>query len=89
MGAFIAHYQEADSSSALTYNSDSELEKTGMGNDFELVYALGCKGGSRQALASLASEENAMAQLIAVAILEFGVILHRHVLLRPTLFHAN
>ena len=89
MSAFIAHYREADSLPALTSNYDSELEKTGKGNDFEAGYTLHEKGGCKQA--SLASDENAMAQLIAVAILEFGIILHRHVLLRPmsTLFRAN
>jgi hypothetical protein len=86
MGAFIAHYREADSSPALTSNNDSELEKTGKGDDFEAGYTLDYKGGHKQA--PLAS---AMAQLIAVAVLEFGIILHRHVLLRPmsTLFYAN
>ena len=34
-------------------------------------------GDSKQLL--LLSDENAMAQLIGVAILEFGVVLHRHV----------
>jgi hypothetical protein len=87
MGAFIAHYREADSSPALTFNNDSELEKTGKGNDFEVDYTLDYKGGNKQA--SLASDENARAQLVAVAVLEFGIILHRHVLLRPILFHAN
>ena len=89
MGAFIAHYREADSSLALTFNNDSELEKTGKGNDFEAGYPIDYKGGTKQA--SLASDESAVAQLIAVAILEFGIILHRYALLRPksTLFHVN
>jgi hypothetical protein len=83
MGAFIAHYREADSPPALTFNNDSELERTGKGkgNDFEAGYTLDYKGGSKQA--SSASDENAMAQLIAVAVLEFGIILHRHVLMLP------
>ena len=67
--------------SSPTFNNDSELEKTGRGNDFEAGYTLDYKGGSKQA--SLASDENAMAQLIAVAVLEFGIILHRHVLCVP------
>ena len=89
MGAFIAHYREADSLPALTFNSDSELERTGKGNDFEAGYTLDYKGGSKQA--SSASDENAMARLIAVAVLEFGIILHRHVLMLPmsTLFYVN
>ena len=87
MGAFIAHYREADSSPALTFNNDPELEKTGKGNDFEADYAFDYKDGNKQA--SLASDENARAQLVAVAVLEFGIILHRHVLSRPILFHAN
>lgn len=67
MGAFIAHYREADSSPALTFSDDdSELEKTENGNDFEAGYKQ----------ASLAPNENAMARLIAVAVLEFGIILH-------------
>jgi len=79
MSAFIAHYREADSPPALTSNNGSELEKKG--NDFEAGYTLDDnKGGSKQASAS---DENAMAQLIAVAVLEFGIILHRHVLMRP------
>jgi hypothetical protein len=81
MGAFIAHHREADSSPAFIFNNDSELEKTGKGNDFEAGYTLDHKGGSKQA--SSASDENAMAQLIAAAVLEFGIILHRHVLLCP------
>jgi len=74
MGAFIAHYREADSSPALAFNNDLELEKTGKGNYFEAGYALDYKSGSKQV--SLASDENAMAQIIAVAVLEFGIILH-------------
>jgi hypothetical protein len=87
MGAFIANYRETDSSPAITFNHDSELEKTGNVNGFEAGYALDYKDGNKQA--SLASDENARAQLVAVAVLEFGIILHRHVLLRPILFHAN
>ena len=86
MGTFIAHYQEADSSPALTSNDDSELEKLGKGNDFEAGYTLDYTGGREQP--SLALYENAMAQLIAVAVLEFGIILHRYVLL-STLFRAS
>lgn len=88
MGTFIAHYREADSSPALTPNNDSELEKPGKGNDFEGGYTLDYKGGSERA--SLASDKNAMAQLIAVAVLEFGIILHRYVLPHMSrLFYAN
>ena len=89
MGAFIAHYREADSSPALAFNDDSELEKTGKGINFEAGCTPDHKGGSNQA--SSASDENAMAQIIAVAVLEFGIIIHRHVFLRPmsTLLHVN
>ena len=45
-------------------------------------------GDSNQALPL--SDENAMAQLIGVAILEFGVILHRHVLcLRGSAYYSS
>jgi hypothetical protein len=38
----------------------------------------------------LLSDENALAQLIGVAILEFGVILHRHVLcLRGSAYYST
>jgi hypothetical protein len=88
MGTFIAHHREADSSPAPAFNNDPELEKTGKGNDFEAGCTLDSKGGSEQA--SLVSDENAMAQLIAVAVLESGIILHRYALPRmSTLFHAN
>lgn len=89
MSAFIAHYQAASSSPALIFNTDSKLENTGMGNEFEAGYTLDDKDGSMQAL--LTSDRNAIAQLIAVAFLESGIIVNRHVLLRPmsTLFHAN
>lgn len=89
MGHFIAHYKETSSSPTLIFNNDSKLEKTGMGNKFEVGLTLDDKGGSKQA--SLTSDGNAMAQLSAVAVLEFGIILNRHVPLRPmsTLFHAN
>ena len=54
MGTFIARVsKEADSPPALTFNNDSELEKTGRGNDFEAGYTLDYEGGSKQA--SLAS----------------------------------
>jgi hypothetical protein len=65
MGAFIAQDREMDSSPALTLNYNSELEITGKGNDFEAGYTLDYKGGSKQA--SLASDKNSMAQLIAIA----------------------
>jgi hypothetical protein len=60
-----------------------------MGNDFIAGYTFDYKGDNKQA--SSASDQNAVAQLVAVAVLEFGIILHRHVLLRPmpTLFHVN
>jgi len=70
-----AHYREADPSPALTFNNDSELEKTEKGSDFEAGFTLDYKGGSKQA--SLASDKNPLAQLIAVAVLELGIILHR------------
>lgn len=88
MGAFIAHHQEADSSPALTFVTDSEPEITGKGNDFEAGYALDYEGGNKEMPST--SDKNALAQLIAVAVLEFGIILHRHVLLRSiSAFHAN
>lgn len=73
------HYREADSSPVLTLNNNSELEKTGIVNDFEAGHTLDYKDGKKQA--SLASDDNAVAQLIAAAVLEFGIILHRYVLL--------
>lgn len=82
MDAFIAHYQEADSSPALIFNSDSDLEKTEKEDDLNAGDTLDYEGGNEQD--SLALDKNAVAQLIAVAVLEFGIILHRHVLLRHT-----
>jgi hypothetical protein len=76
MGVFIAHCQEADSAPALTSNSDSELEKTETGK-YDTGHTLSHIDGSKQA--SPTSDENPVAQLIGVAAIEFGIVLHRHV----------
>ncbi len=84
MGPFITHCQEAGSASALTSNSDSELEKTEMGK-YDAGHTLSHMDGTKQA--SLTSDKNPMAQLLGVAAVEFGIVLHRHVLFHmSTLF---
>ncbi len=84
MGAFIAHCQEAGSTPALTSNSDLELEKTEMGKD-DAGHILSHMDGTKQA--SLTSDKNPMAQLLGVAAIEFGIVLHRQVLFHmSTLF---
>jgi hypothetical protein len=77
-GAYTAHGPEGDLAPAPASHDQghSDLEKTG--KDSDAGHAHSQLGDSKQAL--FLTDENAMAQLIGVAILEFGVILHRHVL---------
>jgi len=69
VGAYTAHGPEADPTSRdHTDHGHSDPEKIKKDSEADHL------GDSKQAL--LLSDENAMAQLIGVAILEFGVILH-------------
>jgi hypothetical protein len=81
VGAYTAHGPEAEFALATTSHDHndhghSDLEK--VAKDSPASHAHSDVSDSKQA--SPLSDENAMAQLIGVAILEFGVILHRHVL---------
>jgi hypothetical protein len=81
VGAYTAHGPEAEFPLASTSgdhndHGHSDPEKVAKGSPAS--HAHSAMGDSKQA--SPLSDENAMAQLIGVAILEFGVILHRHVL---------
>jgi hypothetical protein len=76
VGAYTAHGPEAESALAPTSDhGHSDPEKITKESPASHVHTM---GDSKQALPL--SDEDAMAQLIGVAILEFGVILHRHVL---------
>ncbi len=81
MGTFIAHGQGIGLAPGPTSNNDSkqdpELEKMENGNGSEAGLILSHIDGSKRP--SLVSDENAVAQLVGVAVLEFGIILHRHV----------
>jgi len=59
------------------HNDDGHPDPEKIGKDSEANHVHNHLGDSKQLL--LLSDENAMAQLIGVAILEFGVVLHRHV----------
>jgi hypothetical protein len=80
LGAFVARDPDTESAQAPTSDNGSELETTGKGCDFkyEAGRAISHIGISEQA--SLASDGNALDQSIGVAALEFGTVLHRHVL---------
>jgi zinc transporter 1/2/3 len=75
MGAFVTHGPEAESAPAPISDKSSEPETTGKGNgfDFEAGRTTSHIDGSKQALES---DENAMAQLMGVGGLEFGIVLH-------------
>jgi len=86
VGAYAAHGPEAESASTELAptshdhndHGHSDPEKVAKNSQPEVNHAHSHMDGSKQALPL--SDENAMAQLIGVAILEFGVVLHRHVL---------
>jgi len=85
VGAYTAHGPEGDLALAPT-SHDHGLNPEKVGKDPEAGHANSHSGDSKQAL--LLTDENAMAQMIGVAILEFGVILHRHVPVFPC-FHMS
>jgi zinc transporter 1/2/3 len=74
VGAYTAHGPEAEDPASRD-QGHSDLEKIGKHSD--PGHAHSHSGDSKQVL--LMMDENAMAQLVGVGILEFGVILHRHV----------
>lgn len=74
MGAYTAHGPEAESAlapSSHEHNDHSDPEKVVKDSDSQ--------AHSHMDVQQRLSDENALAQMIGVAILEFGVILHRHV----------
>ena len=80
MGAYTAHGPETESALAPTshdHNDHGHSDHEKVTKDSPDIHAHNPMGDSKQ---EFLSDENAMAQLIGVAILEFGVILHRHVL---------
>jgi hypothetical protein len=81
VGAFTAHGPEAEFASAPTsrdHNDHGHSDPEKVAKDSPASHAHSHMDVSKQEL--LLSDENAMAQLIGVGILEFGVVLHRHVL---------
>ena len=81
MGAYTAHGPEAEFAPAppsRDHNDHGHSDPEKAAKDSPASHAHSPVGDSKQEL--LLSDENAMAQLIGVAILEFGVILHRYVL---------
>ena len=79
MGAYTAHGPEAEiPSPSRDHNDHGHSDPEKAAKDPSASHAHSHMGDSKQAL--LLMDENAMAQLIGVAILEFGVVLHRHVI---------
>jgi hypothetical protein len=77
VGAFAAHGPEAEFPLAPTtpdHNDHGHSDPEKVVKDSPDIHAHSHMGDSKL------SDEDALAQLIGVAILEFGVILHRHVL---------
>ena len=70
MGAYTAHGPEAESALVPSSREHTDPEKVGKDSDSHVHSHMDVQG---------LSDENALAQMIGVAILEFGVILHRHV----------
>jgi hypothetical protein len=80
VGAYTAHGPEAEFALAPTshdHNDHGHSDPEKAAKDSPASHAHSPMSDSKQALLS---DENSLAQLIGVAILEFGVILHRHVL---------
>ena len=77
VGSYAAHGPEADSAQDPTSGDGSDLEKvTKISEVGHVHHHVDIREGK-----SFQTDEDAMAQLIGVAILEFGVVLHRHVFL--------
>ncbi len=79
MGTFVTCHPEAGSAHVPTFDDGPELGKTKMGNDFDFEADRTINHIDDNKQAPLASDENAMDQLIGVAVLELGIVLHRHV----------
>jgi hypothetical protein len=77
VGAYTAHGPEAESASH-DHNDHEHSDPEKEAKDPRASHVHSPMDDSKQAL--VLTDENAMAQLIGVAILEFGVVLHRHVL---------
>jgi hypothetical protein len=79
LGAFVARGPETESPPAPTSDNDPKLKTTGKGNDFDFE---ACHAISHEQ----ASYDVVMAQLMGVAVLEFGTVLNRHVFLHHVSF---
>jgi hypothetical protein len=79
VGAFVTCHPEAESAHAPTFDDSPKLEKTQMGNNFDFEAGRTTNHIDDNKQAPLASDENAMDQLIGVAVLELGIVLNRHV----------
>jgi hypothetical protein len=76
VGAFAAHGPESESAPAPASGDGSgDVGKTD--KDFEAAHSASSSDQNKEG--SFMSDEDSMAQLVGVAILEFGVVLHRHV----------
>ena len=77
VGSYAAHGPEADSEQDPTSGNSSDLEKVTKVSDVGHAH----HHVDTRKEKSFQNDVDAMAQLIGVAILEFGVVLHRHVFL--------
>lgn len=75
VGSYAAHGPEADSEQNPTSGDGSDLEKVTKSSDVGHAH----HGVDTRMEKSFQNDVDAMAQLIGVGILEFGVVLHRHV----------
>ena len=75
MGGFVAHGPEGAPATASTSDDSKGHPDVEPMHDEKNLEA----GHTVDDVKGYVSDENAMAQIIGVAILEFGVILHRHV----------
>ncbi len=83
VGAYTAHGPEGEFALASTSHDHSHHGHSDPEKVIDDGLTRGHSGDSKQ---GFTSDENAMAQLIGVAILEFGVILHRYVPAFPFFF---
>jgi len=75
VGSYAAHGPEADAAQDPTSGDGSDIEKL----EVTKIADVGHASHNVRKEKSFQIDEDAMAQLIGVAILEFGVVLHRHV----------
>jgi hypothetical protein len=77
MDAFAHHGPAGGPASSDGSNHVEDMNPEKSQRDIEASHTVGHVKGSENG--SYLSDEDAMAQIIGVAILEFGVVLHRHV----------